>query len=360
MSKARADFAAIVGHTPLLRLRRASEETGCDIYGKAEWLNPGGSVKDRTALGLLLDAERRGALRPGGTIVEGTAGNTGIGLALLGASRGYRSLIVMPETQSAEKIDALRLTGAEVRLVPAAKFSDPKHYVHTASALAHEWNAREPGGAWFANQFDNTANRDFHAATTAAEIWDATEGAIDGFVCAAGTGGTLAGVASGLKARKPSVRVALADPTGSALANFINHGELRAEGNSISEGIGSSRVTANFENAKVDTAYSIPDTESVPLLHALLHAEGLCLGGSSGVNVAGAIRLARELGPGHVVVTILADAGTRYAKKLFNPAFLHSQGIPVPGWLERSFPTGAARNAVWQGVEDHPGSAGHG
>ncbi|HET7932405.1 MAG TPA: cysteine synthase A [Rhodanobacteraceae bacterium] len=346
MSKARADFAATVGHTPLVRLRRVSDATGCEILGKAEWLNPGGSIKDRTALGLLLDAERRGLLRPGGTIVEGTAGNTGIGLALLGASRGYLSVIVMPDTQSVEKIDALRLTGAEVRLVPAAKFADPKHYVHTARALAEEWNARAPGSAWFANQFDNTANRDFHAATTAAEIWNDTDGAIDGFVCAVGTGGTLAGVADGLKARKPAVRVALADPAGSALANFIQRGELKAEGASISEGIGSSRVTANFEQAQVDTAFSIPDTESVPLLHGLLRTEGLCLGGSSGVNVAGAVRLARELGPGHVIVTVLADAGTRYAKKLFNPAFLHGKGIPVPDWLERSFPAGAARNAA--------------
>lgn len=346
MIQARADFAAAVGHTPLVRLRRASAATGCEIFGKAEWLNPGGSIKDRTALGLLLDAERRGQLRPGGSIVEGTAGNTGIGLALLGASRGYRSVIVMPETQSAEKIDALRLTGAEVRLVPAAKFADPKHYVHTAHALADDWNAREPGSAWFANQFDNTANRDFHAETTAVEIWNETDGAIDGFVCAAGTGGTLAGVADGLKARKPSVTIALADPAGSALANFINHGELSAEGNSISEGIGSSRITANFEHARVDSAFSIPDTESVPLVHDLLYTEGLCLGGSSGVNIAGAVRLARELGPGHVIVTVLADAGTRYAKKLFNPEFLRSKGIPVPAWLERSFPSAAARNAA--------------
>jgi cysteine synthase A len=343
---AHADLAAAIGHTPLVRLRRASKATGCEILGKAEWLNPGGSIKDRTALGLLLDAEARGQIRPGGAIVEGTAGNTGIGLALLGASRGHRSVIVMPETQSAEKIDALRLTGADVELVPAAKFGDPKHYVHAARALADRWNAREPGSAWFANQFDNTANRDFHAATTAVEIWQQTEGAVDGFVCAAGTGGTLAGVATGLKARKPQVRIALSDPAGSALAHFINHGELVAEGNSITEGIGSSRITANFENAKVDTAYSIPDTESLPLLHALLIEEGLCLGGSSGVNVAGAIRLARELGPGHVVVTVLADAGTRYSKKLFNPAFLRSKGIPVPDWLERSFPTAPARQVA--------------
>jgi cysteine synthase A len=342
MIDARADFAATVGRTPLVRLRRASEDTGCEILGKAEWLNPGGSIKDRTALGLLLDAEQRDLIRPGGTLVEGTAGNTGIGLALVGASRGYRSIIVMPETQSAEKIDALRLTGADVRLVPAAKFADPRHYVHVARALADSLNAKHPGSAWFANQFDNTANRDYHAATTAPEIWEQTGGAIDGFVCAAGTGGTLAGVARTLKSRKPGVRIALSDPAGSALANFINRGELVAEGNSISEGIGSSRITANFEGARVDTAYSIPDSESVPLLHALLFEEGLCLGGSSGVNVAGAIRLARELGPGHVVVTVLADAGTRYSKKLFNPAFLRGKGIPVPDWLDRAFPAAQA------------------
>lgn len=346
MIEARADFAATVGHTPLVRLRQASEATGCEILGKAEWLNPGGSIKDRTALGLLEDAEKRGLIRPGGTLVEGTAGNTGIGLALLGASRGYRSVIVMPETQSAEKVDALRLTGAEVRLVPAAKFSDPGHYVHIARALADEWNGRDPGSAWFANQFDNTANRDFHAATTALEIWNETDGAVDGFVCAAGTGGTIAGVASTLKARKPGVRIALSDPAGSALANYVNRGELVAEGNSITEGIGSSRITANFEGAKVDTAYSIPDSESVPLLHALLAEEGLCLGGSSGVNVAGAIRLARELGPGHVIVTVLADAGTRYSRKLFNPEFLRGKGIPVPDWLDRAFPADPARHVA--------------
>ena len=336
---ARADFAATVGHTPLVRLRRASEATGCDILGKAEWLNPGGSIKDRTALGLLLDAERRGLLRAGGVIVEGTAGNTGIGLALVGASRGYRSLIVMPQTQSAEKIDALRLTAAEVRLVPAAPYAEPGNYVHVAERLAAELNDLDPGAAWFANQFDNLANRDFHATTTAVEIWQQTGGAVDGFVCSAGTGGTLAGVATALKMRKPAVRVALADPAGSALAHFVNHGELRAEGNSITEGIGSSRVTANFQGAQVDTAYSILDTESVPLVHALQIEEGLCLGGSSGVNVAGAIRLAHELGPGHVVVTVLADSGTRYARKLFNPAFLRGKGIAVPAWLARAFPT---------------------
>ena len=246
MIQARANFAATVGRTPLVRLRRASDAKGCEILGKAEWLNPGGSIKDRTALGLLLDAEQHGLIRPGGTLVEGTAGNTGIGLALLGSSSGYRSVIVMPETQSREKIDALRLTGAEVRLVPAAKFADPGHYVNVARRLSEELAAREPGGAWFANQFDNTANRDFHVATTAVEIWNETDGAVDGFVCAAGTGGTLAGVAQGLRARRPRVRIALADPAGSALANFINTGELVAEGNSITEGIGSSRITANF------------------------------------------------------------------------------------------------------------------
>jgi cysteine synthase A len=345
---ARADFAATVGHTPLVRLRRASAATGCEVLGKAEWLNPGGSIKDRTALGLLLDAEQRGLVHPDTVLVEGTAGNTGIGLALVGSSRGYRSIIIAPNSQSAEKLDALRLTGAELRLVPPAKFADPNHYVHVSERLVEALNAERAGSAWFANQFDNTANRDYHAATTAVEIWDETGGAVDGFVCSAGTGGTLAGVAQGLKARKPGVRIALSDPSGSALANFINHGELKAEGNSITEGIGSSRVTANFKDAEIDTAYSIPDSESVPLLHALLTEEGLCLGGSSGVNIAGAIRLARELGPGHVVVTVLADAGTRYAKKLFNPEFLRSKGLPVPDWLDRAFPsaTPAARHAA--------------
>ncbi|HEU0277058.1 MAG TPA: cysteine synthase A [Rhodanobacteraceae bacterium] len=341
MIHARADFAATVGHTPLVRLRRASEATGCEILGKAEWLNPGGSIKDRTALGLILDGEQRGLIHPDTVLVEGTAGNTGIGVALAGASRGYRSIIVAPNSQSPEKLDALRLTGADLRLVPPAKFADPNHYVHVSERLVAELNAKRPGSAWFANQFDNTANRDYHAATTAVEIWNETDGAVDGFVCSAGTGGTLAGVAEGLKARNPKVRIALSDPAGSALANFILHGELKAEGNSITEGIGSSRITANFKDAKLDTAYSIPDSESVPLLHALLTEEGLCLGGSTGVNIAGAIRLARELGPGHVVVTILADAGTRYAKKLFNPTFLRSKGLPVPAWLDRAFP-GAA------------------
>jgi len=332
------DLAATIGHTPLLRLRNASQLTGCEVLAKAELMNPGGSIKDRTALGLLQDAIRRRQLRAGGTIVEGTAGNTGIGLGLLGASLGYHTVIFMPETQSREKIDALRITGAEVRLVPAVPYKDPNHYAHQARAHAEALNADDAGSAWFANQFDNTANRDFHEATTGVEIWKQTDGHIDGFVCASGTGGTLAGVGRALKARNPGVRIALADPTGSALASYINTGELLASGNSISEGIGSSRVTANFDGAPIDLAWSIPDDESVPLAHQLLHDEGWCVGGSSGVNVAGAIRLARLLGPGHTVVTILCDAGTRYQAKLFNPDFLREKNIPVPAWLDEAFP----------------------
>lgn len=335
----RNDLAAAIGNTPLLRLRRASELSGCEILAKAEFLNPAGSIKDRTALGLLLDAERRGLIRPGGTIVEGTAGNTGIGLAALGLSRGYRTIIAMPDTQSREKIDALRITGAEVRLVPAVAYANPGHYAHVARRLAETMNEREPGCAWFANQFDNTANRDFHAETTALEIWGQTSERLDGFVCASGTGGTLAGVGRALKARRPQVRIALADPAGSALAHYVNHGELKAEGGSITEGIGSSRVTANFDGAPIDLAWSIPDSESLPLLHALMVEEGLNVGGSSGVNIAGAIRLARELGPGHTIVTVLADSGTRYQAKLFNPAFLRAKDLPVPAWLERAFPS---------------------
>lgn len=331
------DLSSAVGHTPLLRLRYASALTGCEVLGKAEFLNPGGSIKDRTALGLILDAERTGLLRPGSVIVEGTAGNTGIGMALIGASRGYRAIIFMPDTQSREKIEALRVAGAEVRLVPAAPFKDPRHYVHIARAYCDSLNQQAPGSAWFGNQFDNTANRDWHETTTAVEIWDQTEGKVDGFVCSAGTGGTLAGVGRALKARKASVMIALSDPTGSALANYINRGELIAEGNSISEGIGSSRITANFQDAQIDLAWSIPDQESVPLLHQLLHEEGWCVGGSSGVNLAGAIRLAQALGPGHTVVTVLADAGTRYQAKLFNPPFLRGKGIPVPEWLTQAF-----------------------
>jgi cysteine synthase len=335
--KIKADLSAAIGQTPLLRLRHASALTGCEVLGKAEFLNPGGSIKDRTALGLILDAEQKGLLRPDSIIVEGTAGNTGIGLALIGASRGYRSVIFMPETQSREKIDALRVAGADVRLVPAVPFKDPRHYVHIARAYADSLNEEAPGSAWFGNQFDNTANRDWHEATTAVEIWEQTEGRVDGFVCSAGTGGTLAGVGRALKARKPEVKIALSDPTGSALANYINSGELVADGSSISEGIGSSRITANFQDAPIDLAWSIPDQESVPLLHQLLREEGWCVGGSSGVNLAGAIRLAKVLGPGHTIVTVLSDAGTRYQAKLFNPAFLREKNIPVPDWLDKSF-----------------------
>jgi cysteine synthase A len=332
------DLSATIGRTPLLRLNLASEQTGCEILAKAEFMNPGGSIKDRTALGLLLDAERQGQIRAGGTIVEGTAGNTGIGLALLGASRGYRTVIFMPETQSREKIDALRVTGAQVRLVPAVPYKDPGHYAHQARAHAEALNRIAPGSAWFADQFDNTANRDWHQATTGEEIWEETQGRVDGFVCASGTGGTLAGVGRALKARKPDVRIALADPAGSALAHHINHGSLEASGSSISEGIGSSRITANFQDAPIDLAWSIPDDESVPLTHELLHHEGWCVGGSSGVNLAGAIRLARQLGPGHTIVTVLCDSGTRYQAKLFNPEFLRDKGLPVPEWLQRAFP----------------------
>lgn len=332
-----ADLTASVGHTPLVRLRHASKITDCEILAKAEMLNPGGSIKDRTALGMLLDAEQRGTLKPGGVIVEGTAGNTGIGLTVVGASRGYRCVIFMPETQSREKIDTLRVNGADVRLVPAVPYKNPDNYVHQARRYAEAMNAKQQGSAWFADQFENTANRDYHETTTGLEIWEQTAGRIDGFICAAGTGGTLAGVANAMKKYNDKVQIALADPAGSALANFINKGELTASGNSISEGIGTSRITANFAGAPVDFAWSIPDDESVPLVHSLLREEGWCVGGSSGVNIAGAIRLAHELGPGHTIVTILADAGTRYQAKLFNPSFLRERNIPVPDWLDTAY-----------------------
>lgn len=330
-------LSAGIGGTPLLRLRGASEATGCEILAKAEFLNPGGSVKDRTALGLLDDAERRSLLRPGATLVEGTAGNTGIGLALLGNSRGYRAIIVMPDTQSREKIDALRAAGATVRLVPAVPWSDPNHYAATARRITDEMNAAEPGSAWFANQFDNLANRQWHEEHTGAEIWEQTGGAVNGFTCASGTGGTLAGVGRALKARRPDIAVALADPAGSALASHVLTGELKAEGSSITEGIGNGRLTANFLDAPIDLAWSIPDAESIPHVHALLRDEGYCVGLSSGVNIAGAIRLARHLGPGHTVVTVLCDSGMRYQAKLFSPGFLREKRIPVPGWLDEAF-----------------------
>jgi cysteine synthase len=322
-----------IGNTPLIRLNRLSDETGCEILGKAEFMNPGGSVKDRAALGIVRDAERRGLLRPGGTIVEGTAGNTGIGLAVVGNSLGYPTVIVMPDNQSQDKVDTLRAYGAEVRLVPAVPFKDPNHFVHQSRRLAEALAATRPDGAYWANQFDNTANRDFHAATTAAEIWRQTGGTVDGFICAVGTGGTLAGTAQGLRALKPGVRIGIADPTGSALYNWFTHGELRAEGGSISEGIGTSRITANMEGVAVDLPFQIPDSESIPLVYRLIREEGLLLGGSSGVNVAGAVRMARALGRGHVIVTILCDSGLRYRQRLFNREFLASKGLALPDWL---------------------------
>lgn len=329
----RDGFTEAVGNTPLIRLRKASDLTGCEILGKAEFLNPGGSVKDRAALYIVLDAEARGELRPGGLIVEGTAGNTGIGLALVGNARGYRTVVVIPQTQSQEKKDALRLYGAELREVPAAPYSDPNNYVHVAGRLALELARGEPNGVLYANQWDNLSNRDAHVRSTGPEIWRQTDGRIDGFICSIGTGGTLAGVGLYLKERKPGVVIAAADPMGAAMYHYIKHGELRSEGNSVIEGIGQSRITRNLENAPITDAYQIGDDEALPVLFDLLRQEGLCLGGSSGINVAGAIRLARDLGPGHTIVTILADAGARYQSKLYNPSFLREKNLPAPAWL---------------------------
>ncbi len=329
----RAGFTETIGRTPLIRLRQASVATGCEILGKAEFLNPGGSVKDRAALAIIEDAERAGRLRPGGTIVEGTAGNTGIGLALVGNARGYRTVIVIPDTQSQEKKDMLRLVGAEVREVPAVPYRDDNNYVKVSGRLAAELAATVPAGAIWANQFDNTANRDGHYRTTGPEIWEQTGGRIDGFVCAVGTGGTLAGVGMFLKERNPNVAIGLADPLGAALYHYYTSGELKAEGSSITEGIGQGRITENLKGAPVDRAYQIADDEALPVVFDLLRHEGLCVGGSSGINVAGAIRLARDLGPGHVIVTILCDYGTRYQSKLFNPRFLREQGLPAPDWM---------------------------
>ena len=331
-----SDVLAAVGGTPLIRLRRASEETGCTILGKAEFLNPGLSVKDRAALSIVRDAERRGLIRPGGTIVEGTAGNTGIGLALVAAVRGYRTVIVIPETQSAEKKETLRLAGARLVEVPAVPFANPNNYVHAARRLAERLAQTEEAGAFFADQFDNTANRQAHIEGTGPEIFEQTGGAVDGFVCAAGTGGTLAGVAEALRARKADIRIALSDPEGSALHAHYTTGTLKAEGSSITEGIGQGRVTRNLEGFTPDHAFRIPDTEALDIIFRLMREEGLSLGGSSGINVAGAIQLARELGPGHTIVTILCDGAARYASKLFNPAFLSERGLPVPAWLGES------------------------
>jgi cysteine synthase A len=329
----RGGFVDLVGNTPLVRLKRASELTGCEILGKCEFLNPGGSVKDRAALAIIEDAEAKGLLRPGGVIVEGTAGNTGIGLALVGNARGYRTVIVMPETQSQEKQDMLRLVGADLRLVPAVPYKDPGNYVKVSGRLAAELAQTEPNGAIWANQFDNVANRDGHYRTTGPEIWEQTGGKVDAFTCAVGTGGTLAGVGMALKERKPEVRIVLADPMGAALYHYYKHGELKAEGSSITEGIGQGRITANLEGAPIDDAVQIPDEEALPYVFDLVVEEGLVLGGSSAINIAGAVRVAKMLGPGHTVVTVLADYGTRYQSKMFNVEFLREKGLPVPSWL---------------------------
>jgi len=330
----RDGFIGTIGNTPLIRLARASEQTGCEILGKAEFLNPGSSVKDRAALFIVRDAVERGALEPGGVIVEGTAGNTGIGLALVGNALGYRTVIVIPETQSQEKKDMLRLCGAEVREVAAVPYKDPNNYVKVSGRLAEELAAKEAHGAIWANQFDNVANRKGHTETTGPEIWQQTDGKVDAFICAVGTGGTLAGVGMYLKQQKPSVTIGLADPMGAALYNYYKHGELKAEGESISEGIGQGRITANLEGAPVDAAYQVRDEEALPVAFDLLRYEGLCVGSSSGINVAGAMRLAKDMGPGHTIVTILCDYGTRYQSKMFNPAFLREKDLPVPDWLE--------------------------
>ncbi len=330
----RKGFLDTVGNTPLIRLNRLSDATGCEILGKAEFLNPGGSVKDRAALAIIEDAEQSGALKPGGTIVEGTAGNTGIGLALVGNAKGYKTVIVIPETQSQEKMDMLRLCGVDLRPVPAVPYKDPNNYVKVSGRTADELNEKDPGSAIWANQFDNVANRMGHFKTTGPEIWQQTSGKVDGFICAVGTGGTLAGVGMYLKERNADVKIGLADPMGAALYNFYAHGELKSEGSSITEGIGQGRITKNLEDAPVDMPFQIPDAEALPLIFDLIEQEGLVLGGSSGINVAGAVRMAKEMGPGHTIVTVLCDFGTRYQSKLFNPAFLKEKGLPAPHWLE--------------------------
>ncbi|NOX73748.1 MAG: cysteine synthase A [Alphaproteobacteria bacterium] len=328
------DLEAAIGHTPLIKLKKASEITGCEILGKAEFMNPGQSVKDRAALFIIKDAIARGELHPGGTIVEGTAGNTGIGIGLVAASMGFRTVIVIPETQSQEKKDMIRLAGAELVEVPAAPYKNPNNYVRYSERLARALAKTEPNGAVWANQFDNVANRQAHIDTTAPEIWQQTGGKVDGFICSVGSGGTLAGVATGLRAVAKDIKIGLADPYGSAMYNYYANGVLKSEGGSITEGIGQGRITKNLEGLVVDMPYSIPDTESLPMVFDLLQTEGLCVGGSSGVNIAGAIRMARDLGPGHRIVTLLADYGTRYQSKLFNPEFLRSKDLPVPEWLD--------------------------
>lgn len=327
-----SDLAAAIGNTPLIRLNKVSDETGCEILGKAEFLNPGQSVKDRAALWIIRDAVARGALKPGGTIVEGTAGNTGIGLALVGASMGYKTVIVIPETQSQEKKDMLRLAGAELVQVPAAPYRNPNNYVRYSERLAKRLAETEPNGAIWANQFDNVANRQAHIDSTAPEIWDQTGGKVDGFICAVGSGGTLAGVANVLQPK--GVKIGLADPEGAALHSFYTTGELKSEGGSITEGIGQGRITANLEGFTPDHSFRIPDAEALPIVFDLAEQEGLVMGGSTGINIAGAVRMARAMGPGHTIVTILCDYGSRYQSKLFNPAFLREKGLPVPQWLD--------------------------
>ena len=329
------DVIAAIGNTPLIRLKRASDETGCEILGKAEFLNPGQSVKDRAALYIIRDAMARGALKPGGTIVEGTAGNTGIGLAMVANAMGFKTVIVIPESQSQEKKDALRLMGAELIEVPAVPYRDPNNYVRLSGRLAEEMAKTEKNGAIWANQFDNVANRQAHIETTGPEIWRQTGGKIDGFTCAVGSGGTLAGIGIALKQQNPGVKIAAADPLGAAIYSWIKTGKLESHGSSITEGIGQGRVTANLKDAPIDDAYEIPDSEALPIIFDLLEHEGLCLGGSSGINIAGAIRMAREMGPGHTIVTMLCDYGNRYQSKLFNPEFLKGKGLPAPPWLDR-------------------------
>lgn len=333
------DLISAIGNTPLIRLNRVSELTGCEIWGKAEFLNPGQSVKDRAALFIIHDAVKSGALKPGGTIVEGTAGNTGIGLTLVANSLGFKSVIVIPDTQSQEKKDALRLYGAELIEVPAKPYKNPNNYIKISGRLAEKLNRELPNGAIWANQFDNVSNRRAHVETTGPEIWQQTGGRIDGFICSVGSGGTLAGVAEALRSRSEDIKIGLADPEGAALFNYYAHGELKSAGNSISEGIGQGRITANLEGLTVDYPYQISDAEALPYIFDLLEHEGLCLGGSSAINIAGAVRMAQDLGPGKTIVTILCDYGNRYASKIYNPEFLRAKGLPVPPWMESQVPS---------------------
>jgi cysteine synthase A len=330
---AATDVTQLIGNTPLLYLREASEHTGCQIYGKAEFLNPGGSVKDRTALGIIRDAERSGKLEAGGVIVEGTAGNTGIGLTLLANALGYRCVVVMPLSQSKEKIETLELLGAELHLVPATSYADDNHYIHTARRLSEKLASSEAHGALWSQQFDNLANMKYHAATTGAEIWQQTEGKVDGFICSVGTGGTLSGVSNALKEHNPDIHISVADPMGASLYNYYTHGKMDSEGSSMMEGIGINHITDNLAQARIDSAFQLTDEEALPWIFKLLRHEGLCLGGSSAINIAGAVKLAEELGPGHTIVTVLCDYGHRYQSKLYNPSYLQSRNLPSPQWL---------------------------